>query len=94
MCQGLARVRTMAAPRDTHDDAWARQMAAFRAMQPQDRLQLALTMSDEVREIAIAGIRVRHPDWTAKQVQEELEELTLGVELARTARRAGNAPAR
>lgn len=84
----------MAAPRDTHQDVWARQIEAFRAMRPQDRLQLALTMSDEVREIAIAGIRARHPDWTAKHVQEELEELTLGVELARTARRARSVPAR
>ena len=84
----------MAAPRDTHDDAWTRQMEAFRAMRPQDRLRLALTMSDEIGEIARAGVRARHPDWTLAQVQEGLEDLMLGVELARTARRDRIAPAR
>ena len=84
----------MAAPRDTSDEAWARQMAAFRAMRPVDRVRLALEMSNEVRKIARAGIRVRHPEWTAAQVQDGLEELMLVAELARAARRDRVASAR
>ncbi len=56
-------------------------------MRPQDRLRLALTMTDEINEIARAGVRRRHPEFTDTEVQEALEELLLGTELARTARR-------
>jgi hypothetical protein len=84
----------MAGPHDTTGDAWSRQLKSFRAMPPQDRLRLALTMTDELHAIARAGIRARHPDWTASQVQAELEELVLGVELARTARRGRIASSR
>ncbi len=80
-------VVTMAQPKDTTVDAWSRQVQAFRAMRPQDRLRLALTMTDEVLEITRAGIRRRHPEWAEVQIQEELEELLFGPELARTARR-------
>ena len=76
----------MPAPRDTSTDAWSRQIAAFGAMRPQDRVQVALQMSDEVRELSRAGIRTRHPEWTDDQVREALEELVLGVDLARTVR--------
>ena len=76
----------MTAPLDTLDVAWSRHMDAFRAMPPEDRLQLALGMSEEIREIALAGIRSRHPAWTPAQVQDALEDLVLGTELARRAR--------
>lgn len=56
-------------------------------MRPEERLRLALKMTDEVHEIARAGIRRRHSTWSEVQVQEELEELLFGIELARTARR-------
>ena len=84
----------MRAPRDTHDDVWARQMGAFRAMRPEDRVQLAMAMSEEVRELALAGIRTRHPEWTAAQVDGELQELMVGVDLARAARAGRLAPLR
>lgn len=76
----------MAAPKDTSPDAWARQIEAIRALAPQDRLRLLATMSDEVREIARDGIRHRHPDWTAAEVETALAELLLGTALARAAR--------
>lgn len=56
-------------------------------MRPQDRLRQAVTMSDEVREIARAGVRARHPDWGQARVRAELEDLFLGPELAGTVRR-------
>jgi hypothetical protein len=77
----------MVAPRDTTADAWSRHVESWRQMRPQERLRQGLTMSDEVREIARAGIRSRHPDWGQAQVQGALEDLLLGPELAETVRR-------
>lgn len=78
----------MAAPQDTRTDAWKRQVDGFRSMEPRERLRVALAMTDEVNDIARAGIRARHPEWTPAEIQENLEELLLGAELTRTARRA------
>jgi hypothetical protein len=55
-------------------------------MRPKDRVQAALEMTEHVREIARAGVRARHPDWTLSQVEDAVAELLLGTELARTAR--------
>ena len=76
----------MAAPKDTSPDAWARQIESIRALSPQERVRLLATMSDEIREIARDGIRYRHPDWTATEVESGLAELLLGTDLARAAR--------
>jgi len=84
----------MAIPGDTSPDAWARYMHGIRVTPPAERLRRALEMSDDLREIARAGIRSRHPGWTPEQVQEDLEELMLGKELARMARQARRVPAR
>jgi hypothetical protein len=51
-------------------------------------------MSDELREIARAGIRSRHPEYGERQVRDALEDLLLGEELATAARRARLAPTR
>jgi hypothetical protein len=90
----IVRVRIMAAPRDTLDEAWSRHLEALRAIPPEERVRLALEMSGQVRQIALAGLRSRHPEWTPAQIQESLEELMLGSDLARTARQARIAPAR
>lgn len=64
-------------PLDTSRTALERQRAAFRLMTPQQRVAAAAEMSDEVRAIARAGIRARHPDWSDRQVQAALMELLL-----------------
>jgi hypothetical protein len=84
----------MLAPKDTTPEAFARQLSAFMLMSPQERLRLALTMSDELREVAKAGIRARHTESPDQQVGEELEVLLLGRELATAVRRARLMPAR
>lgn len=83
----------MAPPKDTSPDAFARQFEALRSMGPGERLRLAAEMSDEVREIAEAGIRGRHPDYTDTEVADALEALLLGTELAVAARRGRPTPA-
>jgi len=84
----------MVVPKDTSDDAFIRQLDALRALGPGGRLRLAAELSDDLREIATAGIRSRHPEYDDRQVAEELADLLLGEELATAARRARLSPTR
>jgi hypothetical protein len=68
--------------RDTSAAAYQRQLDAFRAMTPGERVAIAAAMSDEVRALAEAGIRDRHPESTDAQVAYMLAEILLGPELA------------
>jgi hypothetical protein len=88
------RVAAMNPPKDTSPDALAQLLDTLRRMGPQRRLWLAAEMSDELREIAKAGIRSRHPEYGEQQVTDGLEDLLLGEELASTARRTRLAPSR
>ena len=63
--QRLARVAGMAAkhphsiPLDTSEAARRRQVEAWIAMGPQQRVRLAASMSDEVRRLAAEGLAAR-----------------------------------
>lgn len=59
------------------------QLAALRAMSGSRRAELALEMSEAVRETARAGIRTRHPEYTEEQVRLAFLRLILGEELFR-----------
>src|SRR6266567_4963830 len=65
-------------PHDTTADADDRQIAAIRAMTPEHRLQIAATMTDEVRMLATAGIRARKPGASAEEIEAALAEILLG----------------
>ena len=75
-------MRGMRPPRDTSTAAFERQLAAFRAMTPSERVAVAGAMSDEIRALAEDGIRDRHPTYTDAQVADDLAEILLGPELA------------
>ena len=49
---------------DTTDDADALQIEVLRGMTGGQRFELACEMSDAVRQIALAGLRNRHPEWS------------------------------
>ena len=51
--------------RDASMTALQRQRETFRRMTPEQRLAVAAEMSDEIRAVAEAGIRQRHPDYSA-----------------------------
>ena len=72
----------MTLPADTSPEARDLQVAAYRAMGPGRRLMEALRMSEEVRHITAAGIRARHPEWSAAEVERAVVALFLGPELA------------
>ncbi len=47
-------------------------------MTPQQRLVAAAEMSDEIRALAEAGIRQRHPDYSEAEVRAALVAILLG----------------
>ncbi len=60
------------APLDTSAKAAAMQLEIQRRLSPGDRLRIALEMSETARALALGGLRVRFPNWTAHQLQREL----------------------
>ena len=72
-------------PRDTAAAAHAVQIASHRRMGGERRLAIGIALSDEVREITLAGIRARHPEYDEEQAQSALFRLLLGEDLYRAA---------
>jgi hypothetical protein len=70
-------------PEDTSPEAWEEQLAAYRQMGGPERTAIAFRLTDMARRMAEAGIRERHPDYGAGQVQRALLRLRLGDEAAR-----------
>ena len=58
-------------------------------MTPAARLYLADAMSSDVRGLSRAGIRARHPEYSAEEVEAELAEIMLDVGPATAVRRRG-----
>jgi hypothetical protein len=68
-------------PLDTTPEAWARWNGIFERMTGEQRLRLALEMSADLREIRLAGIRVRHPGASDEEVVRLLVREDYGIEL-------------
>ena len=77
---------------DTAPDASRRQAEIFRRLSGSERVEMAWRMSDAARELTVAGIRHRHPDWTEAQVHDALLELLHGTEVAEEIRRSRLTP--
>jgi hypothetical protein len=61
------------------------QLRWLRSLTPQQKVELAVQMSEHVREVARAGIRSRHPEYTPEEVNFALFRLLYGDELFRRA---------
>ena len=72
-------------PRDTTPGAHEAQVRWLQRLGPAGRVALASEMSEDVRELARAGIRARHPDYSAPQVAFALLRLLMGDDLFRAA---------
>jgi len=57
--------------------AHERQVAIYRAMTPQRRLEQALRMNRSMRALMATGFRARHPEWTEPQVKRAVAERIL-----------------
>lgn len=68
---------------DTDPEIRRRQLLVYRAMSPQQRIEVALGLSEDVRQIALDGIRSRGPALSHAQVHEAWLRLLHGPQLAR-----------
>jgi hypothetical protein len=68
---------------DTSPQADARYHELLRRMAPEQRLEAAMRLSQAVRELAIAGIRSRHPEADDHEVRVRLTVRLYGRECAR-----------
>ncbi len=66
---------------DTDSRASAILTQGFRRMTPEARLRMAARMSVDVRELTRTGIRHRHPDYSALEIEDALHALLLGEAL-------------
>jgi len=65
--------------RDTSAAAAAHQLELYRLAGPQRRVEIAAELSDAVRELARAGVRLRHPEFSDDQVRRELLRIFYGA---------------
>jgi hypothetical protein len=70
---------------DTSAEAEHVMVEKLRAMSPVQRLHLALSLSQSVRELAIAGVRQRYPDASAREQVLRLALAIHGRDLATAA---------
>jgi len=72
-----------AIPADTTVEAMRKQFEILRRLTPQKRALISFEISDNIRQIVIAGIKKLHPDFTDTQIKKELLRRTVGDELSR-----------
>ena len=65
-------------PSDTTPEAAAVQRDIFRRMTTEQRLRLAISMSESLREVTLAGLRSRRPELDANGLSRELMHLMYG----------------
>ena len=63
---------------DTSPQAAAIQAEIFRRMTTEQRLKLALEMSESMRNVALAGLRIRRPELNGKELWRELIRIMYG----------------
>jgi len=68
---------------DTTPAAAAMQLMLYRRLGPSGRAQIAVELSDAVRETSLAGIRHRHPEHTEAEVRRSFLELVYGIRVER-----------
>lgn len=62
---------------DHPSDAHVRQVAIYRAMTPQQRLEQGLRMNRAMRSLLAAGFRDRHPEWADAKVRRAVADRIL-----------------
>jgi hypothetical protein len=68
-------------PSDTTLDAHKKQIEILRKLSPERLALISFELSDNVRQIAMEGIRIMHPEFTETQVIRELLRRLVGNEL-------------
>jgi len=68
---------------DTSPEADARYHELLRRLSPERRLEAAIRLSSAVRELAVAGIRARHPEASEHELRVRLTVRLYGRSHAR-----------
>ncbi len=74
-----------AAVSDTSPEARKVQIRIWRRLGPSGRVALAAKMSENVRSIAMDGVRRRHPEYSEEEVRHAVFRMMLGDDLYRQA---------
>jgi hypothetical protein len=74
----VAWYRFPVAVTDTTPKAAALHLELYRSLGPAGRVQIAVDLSDAVRETALAGIRCRHPEYSDEAVADAFLTLLYG----------------
>jgi hypothetical protein len=69
--------------RGTHPRAHEVQLAVYRRLSPARKVEIAIELSEAVRELAAEGIRRRHPEYDEPTVRKAPIALLYGAEVAR-----------
>ncbi|MEI8255808.1 MAG: hypothetical protein WCJ30_09060 [Deltaproteobacteria bacterium] len=69
---------------DTSGAAMDRYATLLRGRAPHERLAIAASLSKAVRELAMAGLRERHPSAGDAELRARLASLMYGRDVART----------
>ena len=72
-------------PADTTPEAARVQLEILRRMPPSKRLELAVQMSNSLRQVVAAGVCSRHREYNREQVRLAVIRLSLGDDLFRKA---------
>ena len=68
---------------DTHSEIARRIIEGYRRMTPAQRIERMQQMTLAVQELALAGLRRRHPDASERELELRLASLRLGAETMR-----------
>ena len=74
-------MKIISLPRDTDLKTARAHISILRGKTPSERVQMAMELSDSVRETCIAGIKKRHPDYSGEEVKLEVLRLSIGEDL-------------
>jgi hypothetical protein len=57
----------------TPDEGLQKQIELYRAMTPQQRLQISFELDELSRQLVRSGVRHQNPDWSDEQVEREVK---------------------
>jgi hypothetical protein len=72
-------------PADTSIEAMRKQFEVLQKLGIEGRAEMTFQLSDNLRQITEAGVRLRHPQYDEQSVRREVLRITLGDELYRKA---------
>ena len=72
-------------PADTSIEAMRKQFEILQQLGIEGRAEMTFQLSDNLRQITEAGVRLRYPEYDEQAVRNEVLRITLGEELYRKA---------